>query len=74
MNATTVTLTDRDPQNGDTAYRRAYQFDAAARLTQATLSVNGVPDHVLGYSFADLTCPGFRGVFRFDHAAAAALL
>lgn len=49
------TLTDRDPQNGDMAYRSAYQFDAAARLTQATLAVNGDTDHVLGYSFEDQT-------------------
>lgn len=34
-------------------YRSAYEFDAAARLIQATLAVNGDTDHVLGYSFAN---------------------
>ena len=47
------TLTDGGPLNAGVAYRSAYQFDAASRLTQATLQVNGVTDHVLGYSFAD---------------------
>ena len=47
------TLADGNSQAGGTAYRSAYQFDAAARLTQATLQVNGDTDHVLSYSFDD---------------------
>ena len=47
------TLADGDSAAGGTAYRSAYQFDAAALLTQATLQVNGDTDHVLGYSFDD---------------------
>lgn len=47
------TLTDGDSAAGGTAYRSAYQFDAAARLTQATLQVNGDTDHVLSFSFDD---------------------
>ena len=59
------TLTDGYPAAGGTAYRSAYQFDAAARLTQATLQVNGDTDHVLSYSFddnlAECTTAGITG-------------
>ena len=47
------TLTDGDPEADGVAYRSTYEFDAAARLIQATLAVNGDTDHVLGYSFTD---------------------
>ena len=55
------TLTDGDPVGGDTAYRSAYEFDAAARLVQATLAVNDDSDHVLGYSFANHTACTMTG-------------
>lgn len=38
--------------SGAQGYAARYQFDAASRMTQATLSVNGVTDHVLDYGFA----------------------
>ena len=38
--------------SGTQSYDAWYQFDAASRMTQATLSVNGVTDHVLDYGFA----------------------
>lgn len=38
--------------SGIDSYGAWYQFDGASRMTQATLSVNGVTDHVLDYGFA----------------------
>ncbi len=37
--------------SGLESYGAWYQFDGASRMTQATLSVNGVTDHVLDYGF-----------------------
>lgn len=55
------TLTDGNPTVDGTAFRSAFEFDAAARLTQATLQVNGDTDHVLGYSFTDHTACTMAG-------------
>jgi hypothetical protein len=37
--------------SGLESYGAWYQFDGASRMTKATLSVNGVTDHVLDYGF-----------------------
>jgi len=38
--------------SGTQNYSAWYRFDAASRMTQATLSLNGTVDHVLDYGFA----------------------
>ena len=37
--------------SGTDSYAAWYRFNAASRMTQATLSVNGAVDHVLDYGF-----------------------
>jgi len=49
--------------SGTQGYAAQYGFDAASRMTQATLSVNGVVDHVLDYGFnaPGSACAGVTG-------------
>ena len=49
--------------SGTQSYSSWYRFDAASRMTQATLSLNGTVDHVLDYGFAGTgtACAGFTG-------------
>ncbi len=49
--------------SGSDSYAAWYRFDAASRMTQATLSLNGTVDHVLDYGFAGTgtACAGFPG-------------
>ncbi len=49
--------------SGSQSYSSWYRFDAASRMTQATLSLNGTVDHVLDYGFAGTgtACAGFPG-------------
>ncbi|MEN9619855.1 MAG: hypothetical protein RL499_48 [Actinomycetota bacterium] len=49
--------------SGPQSYSSWYRFDAASRMTQATLSLNGTVDHVLDYGFAGTgsACAGFPG-------------
>ena len=49
--------------SGSQSYSSWYRFDAASRMTQATLSLNGTVDHVLDYGFAGTgtACAGFLG-------------
>ncbi|MFM2352949.1 MAG: hypothetical protein RLZZ608_355 [Actinomycetota bacterium] len=49
--------------SGSQSYSSWYRFDAASRMTQATLSLNGTVDHVLDYGFAGTVtaCAGFPG-------------
>ena len=47
--------------SGSDSYAAWYSFDAASRMTQATLSVNGAVDHVLDYGFGTTgtACDGY---------------
>ena len=47
--------------SGSQSYSSWYRFDAASRMTQATLSLNGTVDHVLDYGVAGTgtACAGF---------------
>ena len=49
--------------SGTHGYAAQYTFDAASRMTQAILSVNGTVDHVLDYGFdtPGSACVGFAG-------------
>jgi len=49
--------------SGGQGYAAQYSFDAASRMTQAVLSVNGVTDPVLDYGFdtTSAACAGFTG-------------
>lgn len=49
--------------SGSQSYSSWYRFDAASRMTQATLSLNGAVDHVLNYGFGatGTACAGFAG-------------
>ncbi len=49
--------------SGSQSFSSWYRFDAASRMTQATLSLNGTVDHVLDYGFAGTgtACAGFPG-------------
>jgi len=49
--------------SGTEGYAAQYSFDAASRMTQATLSVNGTVDHVLDYGFGTpgSACAGYTG-------------
>jgi hypothetical protein len=49
--------------SGTQGYAAQYTFDAASRLTQASLSLNGTVDHVLDYGFAPTgtACDGYTG-------------
>lgn len=49
--------------SGTQGYAAQYSFDAASRMTQAVLSVNGTVDHVLDYGFTPTgaACAGYTG-------------
>lgn len=52
--------------SGRDSYATWYKFDAASRMTQATLSVNGAVDHVLDYGFGTTgtACDGYTDLSR----------